>query len=94
MASNLDYVLVFDCNPTGPRQGENVFPSSSLASKNSTSCFLNCFFQELALYHIAQDNVSTSVKRAAAERTTGRRSVSGRGGAIAMMYERHWAQIV
>ena len=42
-------------------------------------------------YNVTQDDVSTPLQRLEVEKITGHQSIRGRGGDIAVMYEKHWA---
>ena len=55
-----------------------------------TQYVLNIFFKKSPLYHVTRDDVSAPLQRLEVK-ITGRQSVRGRGGVIAVLYKTHWA---
>ena len=58
-----------------------------------TQYALNNFSKKYHSYNVTQDDVSTSLQRLEVEKTTGRQSVRGQGGDIAVAYETYWTAL-
>ena len=51
---------------------------------------LNTYTIKSPPYHVTEDDVSVPSERLEVEQITSHRSVRGRGGVIAVLYETHW----
>ena len=72
----------------------NPVPTSTTMPKylpaELTQYVLNSFSKKSPPYHVTQVDVSTPLQRLEVEKIIGHKSVRGRGGVIAGMYETHW----
>ena len=58
-----------------------------------TQYVLNKSSKKSPPYHVTQDDVSTPLQRLEVEQITGRQSLRGRGGVIAVLCKTHWAEL-
>ena len=55
-----------------------------------TPYILNNYTKKSPPYHVTEDDVNVPIERVEVEKITSHRSVRGRGGLIAVLYETHW----
>ena len=56
----------------------------------ATPYVLSNYTNKYPPYHVTEDDVTVPIERLAVEKITSHRSVRGRGGVIAVLYETHW----
>ena len=54
---------------------------------------LNNYTSKSPPYHVTEDDVTVPIERLEVEKITGHRSVRGRGGVVAVLYEIHWKDL-
>ena len=84
-------VLVQRCKPCANPHDRGDMPRYLPAGL--TQYLLKHVSKKYPSYRVTQDDVSTSLHSLEVENITGHRSVRGRGGVIAVMYETHWTAL-
>ena len=65
----------------------------SICRQNLTQYVLDSFSKKSPPYHVTEDDISTPLQHLEVDKDTGHQSVRGRGGVIAVMYEKHWTEL-
>ena len=55
---------------------------------------LNNYTSKSPPYHVTKDDVTLSIDRLEVEKLTSHRTVRGRGGVVAVLYETHWRDLL